>query len=56
MILRQAEYSIYIKMVKAGGLIGGVRKGFDGMINSGNKGFNGSSEQRLTELFKSKRD
>lgn len=55
-VLSQAEYSIYIKMVKAGGMIEDAGKGFDGMMNSGNKGFNASSEQRLTELFKSKRD
>ena len=53
--LSQAEFSIYTKIVKSGGLQGGALKAFEGMLNAGNSGLNESSRQKLIELFESKK-
>jgi filamentous hemagglutinin len=52
--LTQAEFEVYKKMVRDGGLSGGALRGLEGMIKSGNPGVNSSTKARLGELFGSR--
>ena len=53
--LTQAEFEIYRQMVESGGLTGNARKAFDGMMKAENGGLSVASEQRLLDLFSSRK-
>jgi hypothetical protein len=53
--LTQAEFEIYRQMVESGGLTGNARRAFEGMSRARNGGLSADSEQKLIELFNSRR-
>jgi len=53
--LTQAEFRVLQAMIDAGGLTGNARKMFDGMRNANNQGLSAASEQKLLDLYNSKR-
>jgi hypothetical protein len=53
--LTQAEFSVLREMMDSGGLTGNARKMYDGMRAANNSGLSPASEQKLIDLYNSRR-
>jgi hypothetical protein len=53
--LTQAEFDVYRRMVDSGGLVGDAKKFLDGLLQGKNGGVSPQSEQKLLELYNSRK-
>ncbi len=53
--LTQAEFGLYVDMVRNGGLQGGALRAYEGMLRAGNPGLSEGSGQKLINLFNSRK-